>query len=76
MGGPKAYELICQAGGKLPLIFITGYSSEMVQSRFLEQNPSTNDSGVVVIQKPYSVDLLARKVREVLDASLSIVRHN
>ena len=74
MGGPKAYERICHLGGELPLIFMTGYSSEVVQSRFREQNPSTNDMELVVIQKPYSVDGLARTVREVLDASPRIVR--
>lgn len=68
MGGPEAYERIRQIGGEIPSIFMTGYSSEMVQSRFLEQNTSIKGLGMVVIQKPYSVDGLGRKVREVLDA--------
>jgi signal transduction histidine kinase len=69
MGGPRAYESITELAGKIPTIFMTGYSSELVQSRFLEQNIDIKESGVIVIQKPYSVDGLGRKIREVLDAS-------
>ena len=69
MGGPEAYERIRQMGGEIPLIFMTGYSSEMVQSRFTKLNISLEGLGVLVIQKPYSVDGLGRKIREVLDAS-------
>lgn len=67
LGGPEAYERIRQIGGEIPLIFMTGYSSEMVQSRFVKQNISI--AGSAVIQKPYSVDGLGRRIREVLDAS-------
>jgi PAS domain S-box-containing protein len=69
MGGVEAYEKIRKIDGKIPLIFMTGYSSEMVQSRFVKQNLSIEESGVLIIQKPYSVDGLGRAIREVLDAS-------
>jgi PAS domain S-box-containing protein len=67
MGGIEAYESIRKIGGEIPLIFMTGYSPEVVQSRFVKQNLSIEKLGLVVIQKPYSVDGLGRKIREVLD---------
>jgi hypothetical protein len=41
----------------------------LVKSRFVKQNFSTEALGADVIQKPYNIDKLGRKVREVLDAS-------
>jgi signal transduction histidine kinase len=73
MGGPEAYERIRQIGGAVPLIFMTGYSSDLVQSRFLKQNFSIEEMGAVIIQKPYSIEVLGRKIREVLDASHTTV---
>lgn len=68
MGGPEAFEQIHEmGGGDVPLIFMTGYSSETVQSRFVKQHKLIDDIGAVVIQKPYSLEGLGRKVREVLD---------
>ncbi len=69
MGGPDAYERIRELGGDIPLIFMTGYSAEMTQSRFVNQNKLIADMGPVVIQKPYNVDGFGRKVREVLDVA-------
>jgi signal transduction histidine kinase len=71
LGGLEAYKLIRQLGGDVPLIFMTGYSSEMVQSRFVKQNIFLEELKAVIIQKPYTGDGLGRKVREVLDASLT-----
>jgi hypothetical protein len=42
---------------------MTGHSFEKVQSRIVKQN----EWAQVVIQKPYTVEGLGRKVREVLD---------
>ena len=70
VGGPDAYKRVRQIGGDVPVIFMTGYSSELVQSRFLKQHSLLEEMKPLVIQKPYNIDLLARKVREVLDASL------
>jgi PAS domain S-box-containing protein len=69
MGGPEAFEKMRQIGGTIPLIFMTGYSSDLVKSRFLKQNFSIEALSADVIQKPYNIDKLGRKVREVLDAS-------
>jgi CheY-like chemotaxis protein len=67
MGGSKAYEQIRESGGNVPLIFMTGYSSETVQSRFVKPKKTAEELGATVIQKPYSLDELGRIVREVLD---------
>ncbi|MGI8669113.1 MAG: PAS domain S-box protein [Aridibacter sp.] len=67
MGGSEAYEQIRASGSKVPLIFMTGYSSETVQSRFVKQNNFIDNPAATVIQKPYSISGLGHKVREVLD---------
>ncbi|MGI9166778.1 MAG: PAS domain S-box protein [Pyrinomonadaceae bacterium] len=67
LGGVEAYQQIRERAGDVPLLLMTGYSSETVQSRFVKQNKFIQDLDPVVIQKPYSVDGLGRKVREVLD---------
>jgi PAS domain S-box-containing protein len=73
MGGSEAYERILELGGKVPLLFMTGYSSETVQSRFLKRNELMEELGTKVIQKPYSVDGLGRKIREALDGATESV---
>jgi two-component system cell cycle sensor histidine kinase/response regulator CckA len=67
MGGHEAYERIHAISPDLPVIFMTGYSSETVQSRFLKQNRFVEELGAPVLQKPYNVEVLGRKVREVLN---------
>lgn len=67
MSGWEAYERIRSLGCNPPLILMTGYCSETVQSRFVEQNISIEELGITVMQKPYSIEVLGRKVREVLD---------
>ena len=69
MGGPDAYERMRELGGDIPLIFITGYSAELVQSRFVKHTRLVEEMGAAVMQKPYNVDGLGRKVRDVLDVS-------
>jgi len=69
MGGWEAYKRIRDLGGDVPMIFMTGYSSESVRSRFVEQNKSMEEAGAMMLQKPYNVEGLGRKVREVLDAT-------
>jgi two-component system, cell cycle sensor histidine kinase and response regulator CckA len=69
MGGTEAYERIRQLDGDVPSIFMTGYSSEMVRSRFVDQKMLLEDLDAIVIQKPYSGEALGRKIREVLDVS-------
>jgi PAS domain S-box-containing protein len=69
LGGPDAYERMRELGGDIPLIFMTGYSADMVQSRFVKHTRLVEEMGAVVLQKPYNVDSLGRKVRDVLDVS-------
>jgi two-component system cell cycle sensor histidine kinase/response regulator CckA len=63
MGGREVYENLQKMDSKTPVIFMTGYSTEMFQSNFIEAK------GAALIQKPYSVIALGQKVREVLNAS-------
>ena len=69
MGGTETYERIRQLGDDVPSIFMTGYSSEIVQSRFVDQEMLLEDLDAIIIQKPYSGETLGRKIREVLDVS-------
>lgn len=67
MGGVEASERIREMGGRMPLIFMTGYNFETIQSRFVNQRQLIENLGAIVIQKPYNVQTLGRRVREVLD---------
>jgi PAS domain S-box-containing protein len=75
MGGIEAYERIRELDGNVPLIFMTGYSSETVQSRFVKQDDLMEEVGAIVLQKPYNVEGLGRKVREVLDKTIAQEAH-
>ena len=68
VSGREAYERIRALCDGVPAIFMTGYTAEMVQDKFVAQNRLMEESGAVLIRKPYSVEDLGRKVREVLDA--------
>lgn len=67
LGGSESYERIRELGGDVPLILMTGYSSETVQSRFVKESKWIEESGTIVIQKPYRIEALGLRVREVLD---------
>jgi CheY-like chemotaxis protein len=67
MGGYEAYEQIHALLPQTPVIFMTGYSAETVQSRFLKQNKFVEELGAPVLQKPYNIEALARTIREGLD---------
>jgi PAS domain S-box-containing protein len=64
-GGIEAYRKIIALGSDVPVIFMTGYSSEVLDS---------SKAGMVdidllpIIQKPYTLDALGRIVRETLDS--------
>jgi signal transduction histidine kinase len=62
MGGREAYERIRTLGSDVPVIFMTGYSAEIAQNRFVLE------TGAAFIQKPYGIAALGHKVRETLDA--------
>jgi two-component system cell cycle sensor histidine kinase/response regulator CckA len=61
LSGPEVYERIHKENPDLPVIFATGYSTDMAQVQ------KVREDGLPVLQKPYSPRDLARKVRETLD---------
>ncbi|MGQ9494302.1 MAG: GAF domain-containing protein [Anaerolineae bacterium] len=61
LSGHKAYEAISALRPNLPVLFITGYSAEMVHM------PSAMLATLPVLQKPFAMADLGRKVRKVLD---------
>jgi len=66
MGGREAYERICRIGNReCPVIFVTGYAPEILKSQLAESKVAE------LIEKPYELDVLARRVRDVLDAIVS-----
>ena len=69
IGGFGAYEQIQTLRPDVPVIFMTGYSIEVVQNRYVTANKTIEEMGAVVIQKPYSLDVLGTKVREVLNGA-------
>jgi CheY-like chemotaxis protein len=71
MGGIHAFESINKLAPSVPLLLMTGYSVETVQSRFIQSEKSADDLGAAVIQKPFDLDALGKKVREVLNAPRS-----
>ncbi len=69
LSGSEAYERVRSLAGDVSLILMTGYSEETVQSRFVKHHRSLEEAKVVLLQKPYGVEALGRKVREVLDGT-------
>jgi two-component system, cell cycle sensor histidine kinase and response regulator CckA len=64
IGGLEAAKRMKQIRPELPVIFTTGYSSEN------EALSKVIASGGTVVEKPFDPGKLARRVRELLDASL------
>jgi PAS domain S-box-containing protein len=67
LGGPAAYERMRSLRNDVPVIFMTGYSEEMAHNMF------TKETGMALIQKPYSIESLGQKVREALDGKCALV---
>jgi CheY-like chemotaxis protein len=61
MSGRQVYEAIRKLGSNTPAIFISGYAPEGTRVSF------GDELGAPLIQKPYSIGDLGRKVREALD---------
>ncbi len=61
LSGRDAYERIRQFKRNVPVIFVTGYAGETAGPPYLEE------TGAELLHKPYSVDMLGRKIRQVLD---------
>ena len=64
MSGGEAYERIRRLGSHVPVIFMTGYSAETRQTKFVIE------TGAAFIQKPCGMAALGQKVREALDANV------
>jgi two-component system cell cycle sensor histidine kinase/response regulator CckA len=62
MGGKETHEALMMDRPGLKAIFISGYSPEAVRESLVMK------PGVHFLQKPFGATILARKVREVLDA--------
>jgi two-component system NtrC family sensor kinase len=63
MGGREAYKrMLALRADECPVIFMTGYAPEILR------NELAGVSSVELVQKPYGLDELGRRVREVLDA--------
>jgi len=61
LSGPEAYARMCALKPDVSVVFATGYTAEAAQLN------SMLEKGAAVLQKPYSPDSLARKVRDILD---------
>ncbi|MCY7348271.1 MAG: PAS domain S-box protein [Pyrinomonadaceae bacterium] len=72
MGGYEAYRRIRRLNSEIPLIFMTGYNSETVANRIPDENQAVEELNSPVLQKPYSIEDLGHKVREVLDKNSSL----
>jgi len=63
MGGREAYERIrALRSAECPVIFMTGHAHETLRDELVRSRSAE------IVQKPYQLDELGRKVRDVLDA--------
>ncbi|MGH9747273.1 MAG: response regulator [Candidatus Acidiferrales bacterium] len=62
LSGPQIYARICEIKPGVPVIFATGYSSDIAALQQAQQQ------GLPMLQKPYSPRHLAQKIRKTLDA--------
>jgi signal transduction histidine kinase len=61
MNGKDVYELVMQSYPKVKVLYMSGYTENVISSH------GVLDGDVVFIQKPFTVQALAGKVREVLE---------
>jgi PAS domain S-box-containing protein len=62
VNGKEAFEVIHAARPELPVLFMSGYTKDIIDSRGLV------DAGAELLMKPLQPQQLLRKVREILDA--------
>jgi CheY-like chemotaxis protein len=62
MGGPALAERILPQRPQMKVIFVSGYADEAIG------DPRVLAAGAAFLQKPFSLDTLVRRLREVLDA--------
>jgi len=60
-GGKQAYDEMIRTIPELKVLFLSGYSANAIHESFILL------PGLSFLQKPFGPDVLARKVREVLD---------
>jgi DNA-binding response OmpR family regulator len=61
-GGKEAFEEMRKQNPRLKVIFMSGYSANTIHDSFVL------NAGMPFLQKPFGPMILARKIREVLDA--------
>jgi PAS domain S-box-containing protein len=61
MSGREVYLRLRAAGSDVPVIFMTGYSADVIDTNFVES------LGIPLLRKPYDINELARRVRATLD---------
>ena len=69
LSGFEAYRRIRTMGDGAPVIFVSGYGAEAMERNYGERSALAEELGAVLIQKPYNVEDLGRKVREVLEGA-------
>jgi PAS domain S-box-containing protein len=62
ISGPVLADRVRASRPDLKMLFVSGYSGDVTIQHGLRE------SGIALVQKPFTAELLARKVREVLDA--------
>ena len=62
--GPEIYKKMNAINPKLPVLFVTGYDAESKVSNLTQD---FNQASIALLQKPYSKEILGRKIREMLD---------
>jgi two-component system, cell cycle sensor histidine kinase and response regulator CckA len=61
MSGPQLVQLVSAVRPTLPILYVSGYTDRALIHQGLR------DEGSAFLQKPFTPDVLARKVRDVLD---------
>ncbi len=69
MSGSETYQRIREMKSDVPIIFMTGYNSETVNTRISEYKHTTEELSSAIIQKPFTIEELGHKVREILDSN-------
>jgi hypothetical protein len=63
VSGPKLAEILLKERRLMSVVYMSGYAATAVEQRLLL------DESAPFIQKPFTPDLLARRVREVIDSA-------
>lgn len=59
--GKEAYDEIKRIRNNIKAVFISGYTAEMMQNKGLGEN------GLEFVSKPFAMNVLLKKVRDILD---------